>query len=168
MCVRMSLVCTLAAGSTLLVTFFIYKHYRTLPLDPVTYQHSAKLLSATSSQCMQNREWYGDRLLVLQANPDFLTLKIGQEKLPVEGSSQRLTDLLQVRMDPSAFLVDNSPEDGGASWLLLTRLRQTPILNNLCIIDPKHPPVWYPPKPRLISCGAGDLRRFRKCRSIRQ
>lgn len=168
MFVRKSLVCTLAAGSTLLVTFLVYKHYRIMPLDHVTYQHSAKLLSATSSQCVQNRQWYGDRVLVLQANPDFLTLKIGQERLPVEESGQTLTYLLHVRMDPSAFLVDNSPEDGGASWLLLTKLRQNPILNNLCIIDPKHPPLWYPPKPPLISCGAGDIGRFRKCRSRRQ
>lgn len=156
----------LIATPTLIAAFLLYENNYQVPcLDQAP---RGKVLSAMSADCVQIRSLYADRLVVLQANPDFSTLKVGQEKLALEELNRRLTDILLTRMDPTIYLVDNSQEDGGASWILREKLQQVPMVKNICIVDPKHPPDWYPLNPGLISCGAGDIRRFRKCISIRQ
>jgi hypothetical protein len=156
----------LIATPALIAAFLLYENNYQVPrLDQAP---QGKVLSAMSADCVQIRSLYQDRLVVLKANPDFSTLKVGEEKLALEDLNRRLTDILLTRMDPTIYIVDNSQEDGGASWMLREKLRQVLIVKNICIVDPKHPPDWYPLKPRLISCGAGDIRRFRTCRSIRQ
>src|SRR5258705_7062608 len=88
-----------------------------------------------------------DRVLVLQANPNFLTAKVNEEEITVELLRDTLPQVLGVRMDRSLFLVDNSASDHDASLVLEKGLGQLPGVDRICIIDPKHPPAWYPPKP---------------------
>jgi hypothetical protein len=123
-------------------SFAAYKKYRILPLDEGFRR--ATVLSAASAECAKNWDWYGDRVLVLQANPNLLTVKVNEEEVTVELSRDILRDVLGVRMDRSLFLVDN---DDNASLVFEKILKQLPGVGRICIIDPKHPPAWYPPKP---------------------
>ena len=149
---------TLIAAAVLIGGLLVYgKMYKIAPLDQAPRGNT---ISAMSADCVQIRSWYGDRIVVLQANPDFSTLKVGHEKLALEELNRRLSDILLTRMHPSIYLVDNSQEDGGASWILRGILRLVPIVKNICIVDPRNPPVWYPLKPQIVSAGDGEIKRL--------
>jgi hypothetical protein len=137
-------------------SFGVYKTYRIPPLDQGSNQ--VPVLRAASAECAKNWEWSENQVLVLTANPNFLTAKLNEEEITVELLRDILRDVLATRMDRSLFLVDNSAGDDYASLLLERRLEQLPRLDRICVIDPKHPPAWYPPKPyRSGGFGGGGL-----------
>jgi hypothetical protein len=138
----------LCLGLTVAAIFFYfgYKNYRIPPLDEGSRR--ATVLSAASAECMKNSEWYrGDGAIVLQASPNFQTVKLDGEEITVELLRETLPPVLAVRMDRSVFLVDNSERDDNASLFLEKEIEQIPTVDRICIIDPKHPPTWYPPMP---------------------
>lgn len=84
---------------------------------------------------------------MLQAGPNFLTVNLQEEEITVELLRETLPPVLRVRINRSLFLVDNSAVDDNASLFLEKELEKLPAVDRICIIDPKHPPAWYPPKP---------------------
>jgi hypothetical protein len=90
---------------------------------------------------------YRDEVIVLQAGPNFLTVNLQEEEITVELLRETLPPVLRVRINRSLFLVDNSAVDDNASLFLEKELEKLPAVDRICIIDPKHPPAWYPPKP---------------------
>lgn len=108
---------------------------------------------------MKNSEWYrADGAIVLQASPNFQTVKVNDEEITVELLRESLPRVLGIRMDRSVFLVDNSERDDNASLFLKKELEQMPTVDRICIIDPKHPPTWYRPQPyRGPSAGGAKI-----------
>jgi hypothetical protein len=50
-------------------------------------------------------------------------------------------------MERTVYVVDNSSRDAQASVVLQKMVEQVPVVDRICIIDPNHPPAWYPLKP---------------------
>src|SRR5947209_1866193 len=76
-----------------------YKNYRIHPLNEAS--HRAAVLSATRAECARNWEWYQGRALVLQASPNFVTVKVNYTEITVEFLRDILPQELGGRMDRS-------------------------------------------------------------------
>lgn len=143
----------------LTVAFVLHRRYRVLPLEGGRQPHRPVVLTAKNAECANDP---GDRVIVLQTDPDLTTLRINFDKLPAGALQQRLTDILKTRMDRTLYLVDNSSRDAQASMVLEKMVEQVPVVDRICIIDPNHPPAWYPPKP--IPAGGGGGTQLRASR----
>jgi hypothetical protein len=93
----------------------VYKNFRIPPLDEGSRR--AAVLSATRAECAKNREWYEDRVVVLQASPNFLTAKVNEENITVELLRGTLPQVLGIRMT------------GRCSWLTTLQVTITHLLS---------------------------------------
>jgi hypothetical protein len=140
---------------TLTIAFVLYRRYRILPLTSEEQPHRTAVLTAANVECTQNDLNYVDRVIVLQTEGNLANVRINWDKLPTGALQERLTDILKTRADRTVYLVDNSSRDGQASLALQKMVEQVPVVDRICIIDPNHPPAWYPPKPDGAGGGGG-------------
>lgn len=135
---------------------FVYSRYRVLPLGTIQ-KHRAIVVSANSPDCAVPIE-SSYRTVILQTSPG-LTFRINREQMELAQLHNRMTDILLTRMDHTIFLLDKSQIDSDLSLWLEKVLEQEPIVSRICIIDPAHPPVWYPPKYPSGGGGGGSVAR---------
>jgi hypothetical protein len=147
------------------VATFVYSRYRVLPLGPVP-KHRAIIVSASSPDCAIPVE-RSNRAIVLQTNPGLATVQINREHLQITDLGSRLANILFDRLDHTIFLFDKSRMDGHLSLWLEKVLEQEPMVNRICVIDPIHPPIWWPPK-YLAGGGAGSSEAGQYDRKVRE
>ena len=135
--------------------FVLRSRYRILPLEGGPQPHHPALLTAASAECTPNDPAYLGRVIVLRTEGSLSDVRINWDKLSIDVLHERLTDILKTRIDRTVYLVDNSSRDGQASMVLEKMVEQVPVVDRICIIDPKHPPGWYPPPPGEGGGGGG-------------
>jgi hypothetical protein len=131
----------------------LYRHYRIQPLPGYPFdfagQHRKRVDKATSLFC---REW-GERPvsriviveLVQQTKELRPLISINTETQSWPEAQERLKQIYSTRPDRVVFLVDNANEDQRYRSELIDLVRQSPMIEDVCVIDPKSPPSWYPP-----------------------
>ncbi|HEY6307420.1 MAG TPA: hypothetical protein VI488_13275 [Candidatus Angelobacter sp.] len=132
---------------------FLYSHYQIQPLSGYPLDSASeprkRVHKATDLFC---REW-GERPvsriviveLVQRTSEMRPLISINTETQSWPEAQERLKQIYSTRADRVVFLVDNANVDQRYRSELMDLMRQSPIIEDVCVIDPENPPSWYPP-----------------------
>jgi hypothetical protein len=119
-----------------------YRRFRILPLSSPRRPHVLEISKADIPGCRVELNVSPARAVILRAGPDLSSVTINEEKLSELEVPQRLSDILRTRADRMVYVV--SEQDSGSTELTWV-VKQVPEVDRICVIDPRHPPSWYPP-----------------------
>jgi hypothetical protein len=143
----------------------LYRPYQIQPLPgyPFDYagQHHKRVDKATSLFCRSNAEQYPVyRVIIIQLIPlesgARPLIKINKEEETWTKAQERLTQIYSTRAARVIFLVDNADVEQRYRSELMDTMRQSPVIDDVCVIDPKNPPSWYPP-PEVVMPSTAKL-----------
>jgi hypothetical protein len=149
---RKSLIVAITVVAMTISAIVTYKHFRLLPISLELRKHSALVTNAKSAGCQVELSLNAEHALILQVSPDISTVKLNEVKISVLQLEPRIEEILRTRLYHIVYMVEPRDADSIVLENILTRVPQ---LERVCLIDPLHPPGWYPPRREPVWGGGG-------------
>jgi hypothetical protein len=130
----------------------LYRPYQIQPLpaypfEPVTQRHQ-RALKANNLFCSDRAEHPVSRVVVIQiiqqTGNTRPSIRINDEDQTWTKAQELLAQIYSVRAERVIFVVNNPDVDQLYQSELMDMMRQSPVIDDVCVIDPKNPPSWYP------------------------
>jgi hypothetical protein len=135
------------------LTVGLYRHYRIQPLlehslDSASHDRK-RVRKATSLFCSNWAEHPVSRVVLLQLVPKTRDtrplISINEDETETWSQAREwLARIYSTRADRVVFVVDNADVDKRYRSELMDMLEQSPVIEDVCVIDPNNPPSWYP------------------------
>jgi hypothetical protein len=125
----------------------LWRHYQIQPLQ--SHEERAKpVYEAHNPRCPDANE-LGQRPVVLEAlnsagNQHSVVLGLSEELL-VSELEARLKPIFATRPARIAYVVDAAAAKPPYQSALVNRLLSFEFIEQVCVVDPRNPPKWYPP-----------------------
>ena len=137
----------------LLLGVSLYRRYRIQPLPEHSLDSAShvgkRVRKATSLFCTDWAEHPVSRVVLVQlvqkTRDTRPLISINEDETETWSQAREwLAKIYSTRADRVVFVVDNADVDNRYRSELMDMLQQSPVIEDVCVIDPKNPPSWYP------------------------
>ncbi|HEU4416424.1 MAG TPA: hypothetical protein VFT65_16665 [Candidatus Angelobacter sp.] len=137
-----------AAVTTVLL--FCFQRFRIQPLNDSSPPNHQRVRKAKDAFCSREGGNTASRLIYVEAVDDAgrrgPLVRINHETMPVSQAQKQLHSIYAVRADRVVFVVSSPDAASRGQFDVINLVQHVDTIEDVCIIDPKSPPTWYPPQ----------------------